>query len=45
MCFRTSLVVQWLRLHASSAVGWREGQVRSLDGELSSHMLRGAAKK
>ena len=39
-CFRTSFAVQWLRLRASNAGAW----VRSLVGELRSHMPRGAAK-
>ena len=36
----TSLVVQWLRLHASTA----GGTVSSLAGEVRSHMPRGADK-
>jgi len=39
--FRTSLVVQWLRLHISAQEVW----VQSLVGELRSHMLHGMAKK
>ena len=39
----TSLVVQWLRLHASSA-GVQGAQVQSLVRELRSHLLHGAAK-
>ena len=36
MIQRTSLVVQWLRLHASNA----GGQVQSLVRELDPHMLQ-----
>lgn len=39
--YGTPLAVQWLRFHASSAVGG----VRSLVRELRSHVLRGMAKK
>ena len=38
--FGTSLVVQWLRLQASTA-GRQEAQVQSLMGELRSHMVCG----
>ena len=38
--FWTSLVVQWLRFHASNAGGTGSNP----DWELRSHMLRGAAK-
>ena len=38
----TSLVVQWLRLHASNA---GDVEVRSLFGELRSHVPHGEAKK
>ena len=37
----TSLVVQWLRLHASNA----ETQIGSLVGKLKSHISHGATKK
>ena len=38
----TSLAVQWLRLHASTAGG---ADVIPCQGELRSHMLPGAAQK
>ena len=42
MCLGTSLAVQWLRLHALPIQGVC---IRSLVGELRSHMPLGVAKK